>query len=183
MVPPGLHPRSLIHHACPLPHHHIAHRQFWGAENLEFSLRTWQCGGTIEMLPCSRVYHIFRTLGGKPYSVPGSAVIHNRLRVVKGWMDEPNQPWALNQACVTVYALGGSSRPFCEESFRSFWSCSLCGCHLGVIRATEAVAVASVWRRVNACAFLCPCYCRSVFSDSDSLCLRLFPAVSLAQLC
>ena len=49
------------------------------------------------MLPCSRVYHIFRTLGGKPYKVPGNAVTHNKLRVVLGWMDEVNQPWALNQ--------------------------------------------------------------------------------------
>jgi polypeptide N-acetylgalactosaminyltransferase len=71
--------------------------KYWGAENLEFSLRTWQCGGSIEMLPCSRVYHIFRTLGGKPYQIPGNAVVHNRLRVVKGWMDEANEAWALNQ--------------------------------------------------------------------------------------
>lgn len=47
------------------------------------------CGGILEILPCSRVGHVFRK--ATPYSFPGGTsqiVNHNNARLVSVWLDE-----------------------------------------------------------------------------------------------
>lgn len=63
--------------------------EIWGAENLEMSFRTWMCGGVLEIVPCSRVGHIFRYKTPYSFTKDTSEIIrHNTARLVEVWMDE-----------------------------------------------------------------------------------------------
>lgn len=59
----------------------------WGGEHIEMSLRTWRCGGRIEVVPCSRIGHVFRAKN--PYVVHQKQVIVNEKRAALVWLDEP----------------------------------------------------------------------------------------------
>lgn len=58
-----------------------------GADKSLCLLQVWQCGGSVEVLPCSRIAHIERA--HKPYTEDLTAhVRRNALRVAEVWMDE-----------------------------------------------------------------------------------------------
>ena len=50
-----------------------------------FSLQVWLCGGTVEIIPCSVVAHLFRVT---PWNLNGTSTAKNKLRVADVWMDE-----------------------------------------------------------------------------------------------
>lgn len=52
-------------------------------------IKIWTCGGSMELLPCSRVSHVFRR--ASPYTFPKSSqftVSYNLIRLVNVWMAE-----------------------------------------------------------------------------------------------
>lgn len=51
-------------------------------------MQVWQCGGQLEIIPCSIVGHVFRTKS--PHSFPkGTQVIsRNQVRLAEVWMDD-----------------------------------------------------------------------------------------------
>ncbi|KAL0883328.1 hypothetical protein ABMA27_016736 [Loxostege sticticalis] len=58
----------------------------WGAENLELSFKAWMCGGSLEIVPCSHVGHVFRKRF--PYKGQKGSLIRNSVRLAEVWMDE-----------------------------------------------------------------------------------------------
>uniref|UniRef100_A0A3Q2YR67 Polypeptide N-acetylgalactosaminyltransferase n=1 Tax=Hippocampus comes TaxID=109280 RepID=A0A3Q2YR67_HIPCM len=59
----------------------------YGGENVELGIRIWLCGGSIEVVPCSRIAHIERS--HKPYALDLNPMMRrNALRVAEIWMDE-----------------------------------------------------------------------------------------------
>jgi polypeptide N-acetylgalactosaminyltransferase len=60
----------------------------WGAENLELSFKTWMCGGTLEIVPCSHVGHIFRKRSPYKWISGVNVPLRNSVRLAEVWLDD-----------------------------------------------------------------------------------------------
>jgi hypothetical protein len=68
------------------------HMVAWGGENIDQSLRTWLCGGRIEVADGAYVAHMWRD-PSKPktmlkYPIPTRDVMRNKARAVSAWFGE-----------------------------------------------------------------------------------------------
>lgn len=83
-------------------------------------MQVWMCGGSMEVLPCSRVAHIARTK--KPYH--SNIAVHTRrnaIRVAEVWMDEHkssvymawNLPMEVREGCCCSWLVMLTNGFFC----------------------------------------------------------------------
>lgn len=98
--------------------------------NRTCGVKVWQCGGRLEIVPCSHVGHVFRDKS--PYSFPGGVqniVLHNAGRVAEVWMDEWGEfYYAMNPGSEDSLCNRRAVSLGCRHSSLSIplYSCSLC---------------------------------------------------------
>ncbi|XP_023807431.1 polypeptide N-acetylgalactosaminyltransferase 16 isoform X1 [Oryzias latipes] len=129
------------------------HMDIWGGENFELSFRVWMCGGSLEILPCSRVGHVFRKR--HPYDFPeGNALtyIKNTRRAAEVWMDEYKQFYYSARPSAQGKAFGSITE---RLSLRRKLNCKPFRWYMENVypelRVPEQAAVASVLKQGGLC--------------------------------
>ncbi|XP_075601994.1 polypeptide N-acetylgalactosaminyltransferase 15 isoform X5 [Balearica regulorum gibbericeps] len=84
----------------------------WGAENLELSIRTWLCGGSVEIIPCSRVGHVYRNHFPRAFSYE-EAIVRNKIRIAETWLGSFKENFYKHDTL--AFLISKAEKPDCSE--------------------------------------------------------------------
>ncbi|NXH20406.1 GLT15 acetylgalactosaminyltransferase, partial [Bucco capensis] len=84
----------------------------WGAENLELSIRTWLCGGSVEIIPCSRVGHVYRNHHPRAFSYE-EAIVRNKIRIAETWLGSLKENFYKHDT--VAFLISKAEKPDCSE--------------------------------------------------------------------
>ncbi|XP_054017192.1 polypeptide N-acetylgalactosaminyltransferase 15 isoform X1 [Dryobates pubescens] len=84
----------------------------WGAENLELSIRTWLCGGSVEVIPCSRVGHVYRNHFPQAFSYE-EAIMRNKIRIAETWLGSFKENFYKHDT--VAFLISKAEKPDCSE--------------------------------------------------------------------
>uniref|UniRef100_A0A8C6J9F1 Polypeptide N-acetylgalactosaminyltransferase n=1 Tax=Melopsittacus undulatus TaxID=13146 RepID=A0A8C6J9F1_MELUD len=84
----------------------------WGAENLELSIRTWLCGGSVEIIPCSRVGHVYRNHFPPAFSYE-DAIVRNKIRIAETWLGPFKENFYKHDT--GAFLISKAEKPDCSE--------------------------------------------------------------------
>ncbi|XP_074840616.1 polypeptide N-acetylgalactosaminyltransferase 15 isoform X2 [Carettochelys insculpta] len=84
----------------------------WGSENLELSIRAWLCGGSVEILPCSRVGHLYRNRIVHTFPKEEAAV-RNKIRIAETWLDSFKEIFYKHDT--VAFVISKAEKPDCND--------------------------------------------------------------------
>jgi hypothetical protein len=93
------------HMRLPRPTNVFGNSMCRGGENIEIGFRVWQCGGSIELMSCSRIGHVWGGMGSNCGWKGPAPTDKNKWRAIEVWMDKcvPPPPVPLVRYTVHVF--------------------------------------------------------------------------------
>uniref|UniRef100_A0A8C2QKQ7 Polypeptide N-acetylgalactosaminyltransferase n=1 Tax=Cricetulus griseus TaxID=10029 RepID=A0A8C2QKQ7_CRIGR len=86
-----------------------------GSENLEMSFKAWLCGGSVEILPCSRVGHIYQSQDSISRTDP-EVILRNKVRIAETWLGSFKETFYRH--IPEAFALSKVAKPDCMERLK-----------------------------------------------------------------
>ncbi|NXD22001.1 GLT15 acetylgalactosaminyltransferase, partial [Spelaeornis formosus] len=77
-----------------------------------FFILTWLCGGSVEIIPCSRVGHVYRSHFPRAFSYE-EAIVRNKIRIAETWLGSFKENFYKRDT--VAFLISKAEKPDCSE--------------------------------------------------------------------